>query len=160
MFRYYHPSDCPPLNEMRLYASADLAISTKQTADYSVFAVVGIDRQQNIWLIDLKRGRWNSLGLIDQMFAIQERYNPELFGIETGQIELTLEPFIQKAEQERGISLRYEKLRTRGADKGTRARPIQGRMEQGKVYFPTVESTPWMSALQNELLKFPLGFQR
>lgn len=157
MFRFYKPQDRPPLDEMRLYAAADLAISTKQTADYSVFVVVGIDRQQNIWLIDLKRGRWNSLGLIDRMFEVQEMYNPELFGIETGQIELTLEPFIQKAEQERGISLRYEKLRTRGADKGTRARPIQGRMEQGKVYFPTVESTPWMSSLINELLKFPLG---
>nr|WP_231609663.1 phage terminase large subunit [Pseudoalteromonas sp. SWYJZ19] len=157
MFRYYKPGEMPPLNEMRLYAAADLAISTKQTADYSVFSVVGIDRKQNIWLVDLVRGRWNSLGIIDRMFEIQTKYNPELFGIETGQIELTLEPFIQKAEQERGISLRYEKLRTRGADKGTRARPLQGRMEQGKFYFPTVDSTPWMSSLQNEMLKFPLG---
>ncbi len=157
MFRYYKMGELPPLENMRLYAAADLAISTKQTADYSVFVVVGIDRKQNIWIVDLIRGRWNSLGIIDRMFEIQTKYNPELFGIETGQIELTLEPFIQKAEQERGISLRYEKLRTRGADKGTRARPIQGRMEQGKVIFPTIESTPWMSSLQNELLKFPLG---
>jgi predicted phage terminase large subunit-like protein len=157
MFKYYKPGDSPPLNEMRIYAAADLAISTKQTADYTVFTVVGIDREQNIWIIDVIRGRWNALGLIDRLFGIQEKYNPELFGIETGQIELTLEPFIMKAEQERGLSLRYEKLRTRGVDKGTRARPIQGRMEQGKVYFPTVESVPWMSSLQNELLKFPLG---
>ena len=157
MFKYYKPGDSPPLNEMRIYAAADLAISTKQTADYTVFTVVGIDREQNIWIIDVIRGRWNALGLIDRLFGIQEKYNPELFGIETGQIELTLEPFIMKAEQERGLSLRYEKLKTRGVDKGTRARPIQGRMEQGKVYFPTVESVPWMSSLQNELLKFPLG---
>tara|TARA_R110000737_G_scaffold44929_2_gene65144 strand:- start:761 stop:2887 length:2127 start_codon:yes stop_codon:yes gene_type:complete len=157
MFKYYKPGDSPPLNEMRIYAAADLAISTKQTADFTVFTVVGIDREQNIWVLDVIRGRWNALGLIDRLFGIQEKYNPELFGIETGQIELTLEPFIMKAEQERGLSLRYEKLKTRGVDKGTRARPIQGRMEQGKVYFPTVESVPWMSSLQNELLKFPLG---
>ena len=157
MFRYYKPAECPPIGDLRVYAAADLAISTKQTADYSVFAVVGIDRQQNIWLLDIVRGRWNALGIIDRMFEIQVKYGPELFGIETGQIELTLEPFIQKAEQEKGISLRYEKLRTRGVDKGVRARPLQGRMEQNKVYFPTLESTPWMSSLQNELLKFPLG---
>ena len=60
------------------------------------------------------------MGIIERMFEIQVKYNPELFGIETGQIELTLEPFIQKAEQEKGISLRYEKLRTRGVDKGVR----------------------------------------
>lgn len=157
MFKYYKPGECPPLEEMRLYAAGDLAISTKQTADYTVFVVLGVDRQQNIWIVDTIRGRWGSLGIIDRMFEIQVKYNPELFGLEAGQIELTLEPFIQKAEQERGVSLRYEKLKTRGADKGTRARTIQGRMEQGRVYFPTVESTPWMSSLQNELLKFPLG---
>ena len=157
MFRYASIKDRPPLDELRVYASGDLAISTKQSADYSVFAVVGIDRQQNIWVLDIVRGRFNALGLIDRMFEIQVKWNPELFGIETGQIELTLEPFIQKAEQERSISLRYHKLKTRGADKSTRARPLQGRMEQGKVIFPTIESTPWMSAVQNEMLKFPLG---
>ncbi len=157
MFRYYKAGEAPPIADMRVYAAGDLAISTKQTADYTVFVVVGIDRQQNIWLLDLHRGQWNSLGIIDKLFHIQTMYNPELFGIEAGQIELTLEPFIQKAEEERGIALSYEKLKTRGADKGTRARPIQGRMEQGKVYFPTVESTPWMQSLQNEMLKFPLG---
>lgn len=157
MFTFYKPTDKPLDSEMRIYAAADLAISTKQSADYTVIAVVGIDRQQNIWLLNIYRGRYNALGIIDRLFEVQERYNPELFGIETGQIELTLEPFIQKAEQERGISLRYEKLKTRGNDKTSRARPIQGRMEQGKVFFPTVESTPWMPTLQNEMLKFPLG---
>ncbi len=157
MFRYAPLKDRPPLNEMRVYATGDLAISTKQSADYSVFAVVGVDRQQNIWVLDIVRGRWNALGIIDRMFEIQVKYDPELFGLETGQIELTLEPFIQKAEQERGVSLKYHKLKTRGADKGTRARTIQGRMEQGRVIFPTLESTPWMSSVQNELLKFPLG---
>lgn len=157
MFRFAALKNRPPINEMRIYASGDLAISTKQTADYSVFAVVGIDRQQNIWVLDIIRGRWNALGIIDRMFEIQQRWNPEIFGIETGQIELTLEPFIQKAEEERGIRLAYEKLKTRGADKGTRARPIQGRMEQGRVIFPPIDSTPWMPIVMNEMLKFPLG---
>jgi len=157
MFRYAPLKDRPPLDEMRIYATGDLAISTKQSADYSVFAVVGVDRDQNIWILDIVRGRWGSLGIIDRLFEIQDKYSPELFGLEDGQITLTLEPFIQKAEQERKMSLKYITLKTRGADKGSRARIIQGRMEQGKVIFPTVESTPWMSATQNELLKFPLG---
>ncbi|MCL1142971.1 phage terminase large subunit [Shewanella gaetbuli] len=157
MMRYYHPKDRPPLSELRIYAAADLAISTKQTSDFSVIVIVGVDRDENIWVLDMKRGRWNSLAIIDNLFETQIKYKPEIFGIETGQIELTLEPFIQKAEQERKVRLRYQKLPTRGKDKGTRARPIQGRMEQGKVFFPTIESTPWMSALFNELMKFPLG---
>jgi predicted phage terminase large subunit-like protein len=122
-----------------------------------VFIVVGIDKQENIYVLDVRRNRWNSLGLIDQLFEIQTQWEPELFGIETGQIELTLEPFIQKAEEERGIVLNYEKLKTRGMDKQARARPIQGRMEQGKVFFPTQASTPWCATFINEMLKFPLG---
>ena len=157
MFRFAPIKDRPPMDEMRIYAAADLAISTKASADFSVIAVVGIDRQQRIWVIDIVRGRWNSLGIIDRLFEVQTKYNPELFGIETGQIELALEPFIMKEEQERKISLRYHKLKTKGADKVARGRPLQGRMEQGRVIFPTVDSTPWMSAVQNELLKFPLG---
>ncbi len=157
MMRYYSLKDRPDFSDMRIYAAADLAISTKQSGDYTVIVVVGIDRDQNIWVIDVIRGRWNSLGIIDRLFEVQTKYDPELFGIETGQIELTLEPFIQKAEEERKIRLRYEKLKTRGSDKGTRARPIQGRMEQHKVFFPTMDSVPWMSAVFNELMKFPLG---
>lgn len=157
MFRFYRPGDAPPIQDMRVYAACDLAISTKQTADYSVFVVVGIDREQNIWVLDLQRKRVNALGIIDTLFDIQLNWKPDLIGIETGQIELTLEPFIQKAEHERRVTLRYEKLRTRGADKGTRARPIQGRMEQGKVFFPAVDTVNWMEVLMNEFLAFPLG---
>lgn len=157
MFRFYQPGKSPPLDEMRIYAAGDLAISTKQSADYSVFIVVGIDRQQNIWVLNLYRGRWDSLGIIDRLFEIQENYNPELIGLEEGQIELALSPIIHKFEQERGISINLEKLKVRGQDKASRARPLQGRMQQGKVYFPALDSVEWMYSLYNELLKFPLG---
>lgn len=155
MLRYYSPNELPALNTMRIYAACDLAISQKQTADYSVFVVIGVDMKQNLWLLDLRRGRYNSLGLIDQLFDIQDVWNPEIFGIESGQIELTLEPFIKLAEDERHISLNYEKLKTKGMDKVARARPIQGRMEQGKVFFPS--NAPWLQDVVSELLKFPLG---
>lgn len=157
MFRFYKPGESPPLNEMRIYAAGDLAISTKQSSDYTVFVVAGIDRQQNIWLLNVYRGRWDSLGIIDRLFEIQETYNPELIGLESGQIELALTPIIPKFEQERGITLNLESLKTRGQDKASRARPIQGRMQQGRVYFPDLDSVSWMRTLYNEFLKFPLG---
>lgn len=157
MLKFYSVSERPDLSDLRIYAAGDLAISTKQSADYTVFVVVGIDRQQNIWVLDVYRGRWNSLGIIDRLFEIQEKYDPELLGIETGQIELALEPIIIRTAQERRRTIRYEKLKTRGNDKASRARPIQGRMEQGKVFFPSPESTLWVQGMVNELLKFPMG---
>lgn len=153
MIRYYDTT--PPLGEMRVYAAADLAIGQSEANDFSVFLVVGVDRQQNIYLLDLHRGRWNSMGIIDKMFELQKRWNPEIFGVETGHIDMTLEPFLLKRIEETKLHLPYEKLRTRGKDKQTRARPIQGRMEQGKVFFP--RGALWVEALIAELLTFPMG---
>lgn len=153
MIRYYDKA--PPVEEMRIYATGDLAIGQTEANDYTVFAVVGVDRQQNIYLLDLHRGRWNAMGLIDKMFEIQKRWEPEIFGLETGHIDMTLEPFLLKRMDETRIRIPYEKLRTRGKDKQTRARPIQGRMEQGKVFFP--KGAIWTETLVTELLSFPMG---
>ena len=76
-------------------------------------------------------------------------------GIESGQIELTLEPFLIKRQIEAKVNIPYRKLKTRGKDKATRARTVQGRMEQGRVYLP--KSAIWTQDLVNELLKFPLS---
>lgn len=157
MFSWYSIVDRPPLDEMRIYSASDLAISKATTADYSVTIVAGIDRNQNIWILDIYRGQWNSLELTDHFFDVQQTWGCEIMGIESGQIELTLEPFLMKAEEERGKSLNYEKLKTRGMDKQARARPIQGRMQQGRVHFPRVAEHRLMQWLYNEMLKFPLG---
>lgn len=153
MLRYY--DTLPPLADLRIYAAADLAIGQKESNDYSVFGVVGVDRDHNIYLLDLHRGRWNAMGIIDKMFEIHKRWNPVMFGVETGHIDMTLEPFLMKRMEETGVNIPYEKLRTRGADKQTRARPIQGRMEQGKVFFP--RGAVWVESLVAELLSFPMG---
>lgn len=153
MIRYYDTT--PPIGEMRIYAAGDLAIGQTEANDYTVFGVIGIDRHQNMYLLDLHRGRWNALGIIDKMFEIHRRWEPEIFGLETGHIDMTLEPFLLKRMEETGVRIAYEKLRTRGKDKQTRARPIQGRMEQGKVFFP--RGAVWTEALITELLSFPMG---
>lgn len=93
--------------------------------------------------------------MIQQFFECQRVWNPTLQGIEHGQIEMTLEPFILKEMAEKKQKFNYIKLKTRGNDKMTRARPIQGRMEQSRVHFP--RNAPWFQEMQNEMLAFPSG---
>ena len=100
-------------------------------------------------------GRWSASELIDKFFELQRVWKPTLQGIEHGQIEMTLEPFIQKEITERKESFNYIKLKTRGNDKMTRARPLQGRMQQGRVHFP--KNALWVQELTNEMLAFPSG---
>ena len=58
-------------------------------------------------------------------------------GIERGHIEMAIGPFLEKRVAERKLSSAYFKdLKVGRRDKELRARAIQGRMQQGKVFFP------------------------
>ncbi|MFU2136615.1 phage terminase large subunit [Gallibacterium anatis] len=152
-FRMY--DSAPPLDTLRVYAAWDLAIGKKESNDYTCGIVVGVDRSNDIWVLHRYYGRFDAKELIEKFFECQETWKPTLQGIEHGQIEMTLEPFILKEMTESGRSLNYIKLKTRGNDKMTRARPIQGRMQQMRVHFPSGAS--WFQELQNEMLAFPSG---
>lgn len=150
-FRMY--DSAPSLDTLRVYAAWDLAIGKKESNDYTCGVVVGVDRSNDIWVLHRYYGRFDAKELIEKFFECQKTWKPTLQGIEHGQIEMTLEPFILKEMTESGRSLNYIKLKTRGNDKMTRARPIQGRMQQMRVHFPSGAS--WFQELQNEMLAFP-----
>lgn len=152
MIRYYDGE--PDLSKFTIIAAGDLAISKKEYADYSVFVVAGINANDDIYIIDVVRGKWDSLELTDRIFEIQRRYSPVLFGLEQGQIEKAIGPLLQKRQiEERLWGLNTELLPPGKRDKELRARPIQGRMRQGKVYIR--RDAQWTSTYITELLRFP-----
>lgn len=152
-FRLYETA--PPIETLQIYAAWDLAIGKKDSNDFTAGFVVGIDHNLDWWVLDRYYGRWSASELIDKFFELQRVWKPTLQGIEHGQIEMTLEPFIQKEIAERKEQFNYIKLKTRGNDKMTRARPLQGRMQQGRVHFP--KNALWVQELTNEMLAFPSG---
>ena len=151
-FRWY---DQLP-GELSFYAAGDLAISKKESADYSVFVVVGVDRDDNIYVVDVRRGRWDSMEIIEQMFDVYRTWNTKLIGLEKGQIEMAIGPFLEKRIAEEKLwAMAYEPLPPGKRDKELRARPIQGRAKQGKLWIQ--RGAPWADAFVNELLRFPTG---
>ena len=85
-----------------------------------------------------------------------ETWRPHVVGIEKGHIEMALGPFLQKRVRERGLNEAYFKdLKVGRRDKEARGRAIQGRMQQGMVYFP--QDPVWVGPLIAELLRFPNG---
>ena len=77
-----------------------------------------------------------------------------MLGAEDGQIWRTLEPMLKKRMAERRLYPALEVLRPL-TDKMARARPLQGRMQQGKVIFPKL--APWLGTAEQEMLRFPAG---
>jgi len=156
MFRY--TASVPPLHHMKLFAAADLAIGEKQQNDYSVIAVGGLDYNDQVYIVDVIRFKGDTFKIVDALIEVQRKYAPEVVGIEKGQLELAIKPVLRKRLREERIVMTLaegDQALVPITDKLTRARPLQGRMQQGMVYF--LNTQPWLDAVQHELLRFPGG---
>lgn len=134
------------------YVGCDLAVSTVARSDYTVFVVVGVDDQGMMNVVDVRRGRWDSLQIIDEFFVIQTRYKPEWFAMERGTIEKSIGPVIRAEMLARRNFIKFE-LSTANKDKQTRARGIQARFRAGGIKFDKTAS--WYPDLEDEFIRFP-----
>lgn len=140
------------VGRLRYYAAVDFAISQKERADYTVIAVAGVDMEGKVHVVDIRRGRWDALQIIEEMFSVQKRYEPELYTVESGSIEKAIGPFLKSEMYKRNVFLNLNPL-VPTKDKQSRARSLQARMRAGGVCFTT--NTDWFPDLQQEMLRFP-----
>lgn len=136
------------------YFGVDLAVSTAQRADFTVIAVVGVSPSGKIKVVDIRRGRWDPLDTIEELFLAHQKYNPEVVVIERGAIEKAIGPFLYAEMNKRGVFMTLSP-ETPTKDKSSRARGIQARMRAGGVEFDT--HAHWYPDLEHEFLRFPKG---
>jgi len=155
---YFRKKDFLPLREddqpLEYYIAADLAISQKDRTAYTVFAVAALCPNNRLKIVDVERYRGDALEIIDSLFALYQRYRPQLIFLEEENIARTLGSVINKEMEERGIFLPLQ-LMTASQDKVKRARALQARMRAGMVEFDT--EADWYPTLQQEFLQFPRG---
>lgn len=154
MIHYYRSAELPDPKTLKYYQAWDLAIGLKEYNDWSVGITVGMCPQRKLWLVDLRRFKKDSLGIVDEILNAHQKWNPEMVGIERGQIELAIGPLLERRIAERSQwSFSYEPLKPGKRDKPLRGRAMQGLMQQGMVLLP--EDKSWTPGLVNELLRFP-----
>ena len=137
---------------LNYYITADLAISQKERADYSVFAVAGMDETGRLHLVNVIRDRMDSAQLVETILMLQKLYKPSLFGIEAGTIEKSLGPFLNREMLTSGVFVSLVKLKP-SADKITRARSMQARMRASACKFD--KEAEWYQTFEDELMRFP-----
>ena len=153
MFKYY---DGPHPGRLNIYQAWDLAIGKKEQNDWTVGVTVGVDENDMMYVLDMVRGKWDSMEIIESMLDAYENWRPLLVGIEEGQIRMAIGPFLEKRIRERKLSsMAIEKLPPGRRDKEARARPLQGRMQQGMVLWP--RHAAWLDTAVAELLSFSAG---
>ena len=134
------------------YIAVDFAIGEKQRSNYTVFVVGGVDEEHNIHIVDVVRERLDAKEIIDTLFVLFNRYNPEMVTVEAGMIEKSLGPFLY---DEMGARNTYISLNSMvpTKDKESRARSMQARMRSGSVRFN--KETDWYPDLEMEMRQFP-----
>ncbi len=148
--KLYKPRELP--KDLRIYAASDHAVGTKQTNDATVILIVGVDDNDDIWVLDCWWRRKSSDHVVDAMLQFMQTKKPLIWWAEKGHISKSIGPFLRKRMLETGTYINLHEV-TPAADKQTRAQSIQGRMAMGKVYFP--ENATWISQAMDEMLKFP-----
>lgn len=134
------------------YVASDLAIGEKQTNDFTVVADFYVDSDDNIYFPDPAHFRGDAFEIVETMLNRCDKANCRYLAMETGHISKTLGPLLKKRMQERG---RWFPIwdATPSKDKQARARSLQGRMQQGKVFFQ--RSRFYEETLQPQFLGFP-----
>lgn len=156
---YFRRADFLPLREgdltkpVRYYITADLAISDKETADYSVFVVGAVDEDKRIQVRNVIRERMDGREIVDCILALQKLYKPEAIGIEEMQVSKAIGPFLREEMIRHNNFITLYPLKHGGKDKITRARSIQARMRAQGCKFD--KSGDWYQIFEDELMRFP-----
>lgn len=138
----------------RIRIGCDFAVSKADKANRTSFTVGGTDVENTTSIIDQRVGRWDTQEWMEEMFLLQERYDPEVFFVEDGVIWKSVSPTLYREMQRRDIWLSCFPINpTR--DKATRGRPLQKRMRAGAMRFDKEAS--WYPGYEAELLRFTAG---
>lgn len=143
----------PHKDTMRIYGGSDYAV-TADGGDYTVHAVVGLDPEGRMYLLDLWRKQAASDVWIEGLCDLIKEWKPMAWAEETGQIKSGVGPFLERRMRERKAYTVREQFPTRG-DKAIRAQSIRGRMALEGLYVPM--NAPWYADFRSELLSFPAG---
>ena len=143
------------LKDCYIFNAWDLAIGKKQTNDWTVGMAGALTPNDEIYVLDMVRLRIDTFDIVEAILDMAQRTDPLSVGIERGQLQMAIMPVLKRRMQERKIYPSLDETLTPVTDKIIRARPLQGRLQNGMIRFP--EGQPWVDKLMEEFLRFPNG---
>jgi predicted phage terminase large subunit-like protein len=152
---YKRMSDLPDKSRLKYYGASDHAVSTAQGRDKTCLLIVGVDEDDQIWLMpDLFWQQADTKTVVEAMVHMIERYNPLFWWAEKGHISRSIGPFLRKRMMEKRVFCSIDEIVPNG-DKEARAQSFQGRTAMGKVIFPNFPR--WWADAHDQMMKFPQG---
>ena len=147
----------PHVSKCHVYIAWDFAISVKKQNDYTVGTVLLQDDDDLLHVAEVVRFKSSdSFFIVESILDLSKRWPAagQVIGFEDGQIFRAIESLLKKRMRERRQYPTTETLKPL-TDKLVRARPLQGRMQQGMISFSSVGE--WYDTVRAEMLRFPAG---
>lgn len=133
--------------DLDIAMGVDLAISEKETADYTAACIMGRDRDGLIHVLDIQRLRGSFSQQIDFIKQLAAKWQPAIIGIEDVAYQKAL---IQQLAAQTALNVWGIKPIS---DKVSRFAPLEARYELGQVYH--LQGLPLV--FEAELLSFPVA---
>jgi predicted phage terminase large subunit-like protein len=153
-FKSYEETDVRGL-ELKKFITIDPAISEEKSADYSAMVCVGVDKNNDWYILDIYRDRVQPKRLIDQIFYWNEKWKPVSVGIETVAFQKALQYFLYDEMKRRNKVIPLVELKNNDRSKDERIMGLQPRYEMGSIFHPQVTTIPLVNDLEDELRRFP-----
>lgn len=149
---WFHEVDhLPPLSSLRRYGGSDYAV-TSDGGDYTVHMVIGLDPEDNMYLLDVWRKQASSDEWVEAWCDMVLKWEPKGWAEEKGQITSGVGPWLTRRQRQRKAWCFRSQFPTRG-DKAIRAQSIVGRLASCGLRI--LRGAPFKNDLISECVRFP-----
>lgn len=147
-----YPADLSPQNFQTLIIAADTAFKKTETSDFSVAVTAGLDRNGDIYIVDVLRAKYDFPELKQRLIRLNNHWRGR--GLRAMYIEdkASGQSLIQELKRESGLAVIPYKV---VHDKVARVNAILPLIEGGRVFLP--EQSDWLDDFIDECVTFPGG---
>jgi predicted phage terminase large subunit-like protein len=142
----------------RRFICTDYAIKKNQRNDFTAIGVFALDGNDDVYLLEMRHARMGTYEIAAAIVALVEKYKPEVYAGEQGQIHSAVWPVVEKELKKRRLYVSVDERLVPITDKEARARPLQARTQLKKLFFSHQGERPReYERAEKELLRFPNG---
>jgi phage terminase large subunit-like protein len=121
---------------LNVYAAIDFAFSLNKKADYTTIVVVGIDSENNIYILDIDRFRTDRISeYFEHLFSLSNKWDFRKLRAEVTVAQQAIVRQIKDMIRENGLSISVDEYRPTGGTKAERiAATLEPRYDNGMIW--------------------------
>ena len=139
-------------SNLKVGSFVDLAASARTKADYTVVATCGLDGLQNIFILNLVRGRWEWPDAYEAIVQEVLAQGVRLVGVESNGFQLSGFQELIRDKRLKKVAIFPVPV---DSDKVSRSLLVSARAANGKLYY--ARGAGWAEVFISEFVNFPSG---